>query len=437
MEHDVTQLTNLMETLDELYSSVMKQGLDFGPGRKGGKCVLLKPGAEKVFGLFNLTAVTRVIEERADHERGTFAYRVVCYAHDRASGTLVAEAMGACSSREKRLLNDGDPFSLYNVCLKMAEKRAFVNCALRLGMASERFTQDMEDLSPTADPETVLAIIDHLQHPAFNEHERKRTRAFLMDNPEPERAIEFLDRMKARVAKHEAKKPPASPEESTLVRQDREHVEASEDREVAIVAPPPIPIVSSRRRRNPGKEAVALAYLSAGLAVMPLAAPGSKSEGKEPLVPQWQAFSKELPTQDHILSWWAKWPNANMGCVCGYASGLFVLDVDGEAGESSLLMRELPLTPRVKTGRGHHYYFRMDRALKLKNAKGLLPGLDLRASGGQVVVPPSRHKSGHKYVWEVMPTSLSRAFTEIEIYWDGETVDFAAAPDWLLEEVLA
>jgi hypothetical protein len=36
-----------------------------------------------------------------------------------------------------------------------------------------------------------------------------------------------------------------------------------------------------------------------------------------------------------------------------------------------------------------------------------------------------------------MPTSLCRAFTEIEIYWDGETVDFAAAPDWLLEEVLA
>ena len=28
----------------------------------------------------------------------------------------------------------------------MAEKRAFVNCALRLGMASDRFTQDMVDL---------------------------------------------------------------------------------------------------------------------------------------------------------------------------------------------------------------------------------------------------------------------------------------------------
>ena len=80
---------------------------------------------------------------------------------------MVAEAMGACNSREQHLASDGDPFALHNVCLKMAEKRAFVNCALRLGMASDRFTQDMEDLAPTAQPSTILAIIDHIEHPAI------------------------------------------------------------------------------------------------------------------------------------------------------------------------------------------------------------------------------------------------------------------------------
>ena len=110
MAHDVKQLQNMMDAFDELYTTIFVVGTDFGPGRRGGKNVLLKPGAEKIFGLFNLTARTSMTEQECDHKQGFFSYRVVCEAFDRPSGAMVAEVMGACNSREQRLASDGDPF---------------------------------------------------------------------------------------------------------------------------------------------------------------------------------------------------------------------------------------------------------------------------------------------------------------------------------------
>jgi hypothetical protein len=418
MAHDVKQLRTMMEALDELYSAIMVPGTDFGPGRKGGKTVLLKPGAEKIFGLFNLTAITRVVDEICDHKQGFFSFRVVCRAYDRASGALVAEAMGACNSREQRLASDGDPYSLHNVCLKMAEKRAFVNCALRLGMASDRFTQDMEDLSPTANPSTVMTILDHLQHPAFTEQERQRTRKFIADEPEPERAVDFLEKMKERIEKNEVTRREAAP---------------ADEAEQGTRSGHTVPVAPAIQRGSPERMQVAMAYLRAGLSVIPLRPPGTKSDGKTPLIKDWSAFSTKLPTPDHISTWWNKTPAANLGVVCGSASGVFVLDQDGEEGEQSLLMRELPSTPMVKTASGRHYYFALPDSTNLKNAVKFLPGLDIRATGGQVVAPPSRHASGVKYVWEAMPLTLAGALADIDIPYEGEVLPFAPAPKWLME----
>tara|TARA_B100000029_G_scaffold380823_1_gene375923 strand:+ start:461 stop:901 length:441 start_codon:yes stop_codon:yes gene_type:complete len=86
MAHDVKQLQNMMDAFDELYTTIFVVGTDFGPGRRGGKNVLLKPGAEKIFGLFNLTARTSMTEQECDHKQGFFSYRVVCEAFDRPSG---------------------------------------------------------------------------------------------------------------------------------------------------------------------------------------------------------------------------------------------------------------------------------------------------------------------------------------------------------------
>jgi len=427
MAHDVKQLRGMMEALDELYSSVLVPGTDFGPGRKGGKTVLLKPGAEKVFGLFNLTAITRVVDETCDYKQGFFSFRVVCRAYDRRSGTCVAEAMGACNSREERLASDGDPYALHNVCLKMAEKRAFVNCALRLGMASDRFTQDMEDLSPTANPSTIMDILDHIHHPTFTVQERKRTRKFVADEPEPERAVDFLEKMKERIETYEAKRKGTNEEKRP------------ENAGAAVPSPQAATELSAPviHRGSPERVQVAMAYLRAGLSVIPLCPPGGSrpAAGKAPLFKDWNTFAKQLPTSDHVSVWWSKTPNANLGVVCGPASGVFVLDQDGEEGEQSLLMRELPPTPTVKTASGRHYYFALPDHLELKNAVKFLPGLDIRATGGQVVAPPSKHSSGVKYIWETMPLTLAQALADIKIPYEGEVLPYSEAPEWLLEAI--
>jgi len=90
---------------------------------------------------------------------------------------------------------------------------------------------------------------------------------------------------------------------------------------------------------------MAMAYLRAGLSINPL-------NGKVPAVPDWTKFAHQLPTTDHVSVWWHEHSTANLWIVCGPASGVFVLDQDGEQGLQSLLLRELPPTPKVKTASG-------------------------------------------------------------------------------------
>jgi putative DNA primase/helicase len=75
-------------------------------------------------------------------------------------------------------------------------------------------------------------------------------------------------------------------------------------------------------------------------------------------------------------------------------------------------------TATVLTGSGgRHYWFRHPGG-ELRNSAGQLgPGLDLRASGGYVVAPPSVHESGNPYKWT---RERDRATTP---------------PAWLLEDV--
>ena len=60
----------------------------------------------------------------------------------------------------------------------------------------------------------------------------------------------------------------------------------------------------------------------------------------------------------------------------------------------------LPPTLIARSGRGRHAYFCLPPDLNVRNRIGLLPGLDLRATGGMIIAPPSRHASGVTYSWE-------------------------------------
>jgi hypothetical protein len=108
-----------------------------------------------------------------------------------------------------------------------------------------------------------------------------------------------------------------------------------------------------------------------------------------------------------IRSWWAGSTEWNVGAVTG--DTFLVLDVDGELGAETLtklqggyLGEGLPSTLGYETGRGRHLWFRTPGGVQVRTSLGhgansLLPGIDVKSSGGYVVVPPSKHVSGRRY----------------------------------------
>lgn len=150
---------------------------------------------------------------------------------------------------------------------------------------------------------------------------------------------------------------------------------------------------------SPTPLAAAKACHALGWSVIPIE-PG----GKRPLV-RWERFQHKPSTDLEILSWFSRWPGANLGIVTGAVSSLVVLDVDPRHnGNQSLedLCREhgaLPDTVEAQTGGGgRHLYFRHPGTV-VHNRTALAPGLDLRGDGGMVVAPPSLHASGRHYCW--------------------------------------
>jgi hypothetical protein len=148
------------------------------------------------------------------------------------------------------------------------------------------------------------------------------------------------------------------------------------------------------------------------------------SPGKHPITAR--GFKDATTNLSQISAWWSTYPDANLGLRTGADSGFWVLDADGEEGLAAVhdLEREhgpLPRTPTVRTGGGgRHFFFRWPEGQPVKNAVKLsgLP-IDVRGEGGYVVAPPSMHRSGLRYLWEVSP----------------DEVKPAEAPSWLLDLV--
>ncbi len=167
-----------------------------------------------------------------------------------------------------------------------------------------------------------------------------------------------------------------------------------------------------------GLEQAAFDYLRRGWSVIPL-----RPRAKLPIVP-WEEYQHRRAGEAELAEWFRRWPQANLGVVTGMISNLAVLDIDPRhGGEDSLHRLEeangsLPPTVEAETGGGgHHFYFALPAA-SVRNRAALAPGVDLRAEGGMVVVPPSCHPSGRLYRW--LPGR------------DPAAVMPAAMPDWLV-----
>lgn len=128
------------------------------------------------------------------------------------------------------------------------------------------------------------------------------------------------------------------------------------------------------------------------------------SAGKHPRLNDWvQHATADL---DAVQAWQDDYPTGNVGVATGKPSGFVVLDVDPDKGgfESLAELGTLPFTPTQRTGSGGlHLLFALPEGVDVRNSAGKLgPGLDVRGTGGQIVVAPSVSARG-EYRWLVGP----------------------------------
>lgn len=196
--YSVDEVGSQVQQIQLLMRKHMQKDTHFGvvPGC-GDKPTLLKAGAEKLCFMFRLAP--SVETEVIDMDKGHREYRVKCTLTHIATGNMVAQGMGSCTTLEGkyryRAENTGNavpqaywdnrdpellggpqfstrkingnwmimhkvehdnPADYWNTCLKMAEKRAKVNAALSGTAASDIFTQDVEDMSEVLPSDTEI-----------------------------------------------------------------------------------------------------------------------------------------------------------------------------------------------------------------------------------------------------------------------------------------
>ncbi len=203
-EMSVQTIVDRKHKLSEVMEQVMQDGVHYGliPGC-GEKPSLFKAGAEVLATVFGLAPTFAIVETQLPG--GHREYRITCTLTHIASGANLGEGVGACSTMESKYRwrggarlcpkcskpaiikgkaeygggwvcftrkngcgakwKDGakeiedqseartenpDPADQYNTVLKMAKKRAQVDCTLTAVGASDVLTQDIEDLPPAS-----------------------------------------------------------------------------------------------------------------------------------------------------------------------------------------------------------------------------------------------------------------------------------------------
>jgi putative DNA primase/helicase len=137
-----------------------------------------------------------------------------------------------------------------------------------------------------------------------------------------------------------------------------------------------------------------------------------KERSKEPNLLELRPYLNRRATKEELGAW--SW--SGVGIVTGELSGILVLDVDGPEGEAELQKHGHPATPMVRTASGGlHLYFKHPEH-PVRTGIRVAPGLDVKASGGYVVAPPSLGPNGKRYEWIVSP----------------EDADLAEPPEWLM-----
>lgn len=141
---------------------------------------------------------------------------------------------------------------------------------------------------------------------------------------------------------------------------------------------------------------------------------------KTPLTRSWIRDATTDP--DQIRAWWRRWPRANVAVATGYP-GPDVLDVDTKNGRGGMalydrareagLLRGASAMIATPSG-GFHIWF--EGTAQTGSAIGTGKALELKATGGYVLLPPSY----------VETAEYAGHYELVERYEAAGTVDFAA-----------
>ena len=175
-----------------------------------------------------------------------------------------------------------------------------------------------------------------------------------------------------------------------------------------------------------------LKVISKGKSVFPCVA-----GGKSPLTKH--GFLDATTDAAALRLWSKKWPDANLAIPTGERNGLLVLDIDmdlakgknGEASLSNLTAKygPLPNTTEVRTPRGgRHIYFKHPGGKKFPTRSNHpATGLDVRADGGYILIPPSRTSHGeYSYLNHLAPADCPEWLLELLV---DDTVDTPTIPN--------
>jgi len=166
----------------------------------------------------------------------------------------------------------------------------------------------------------------------------------------------------------------------------------------------------------------ALLYANLGLPVFPVNPQNKRPYGGH-------GFHDATCDEDQIKRWWKRTPTAMIATPTGLLSGIFAVDLDRkEAGKDGVatwkkLAAEhggVPLTLSSTTpSTGEHHIFRHRYGLRCVVLDQIAPGVEIKADGGYIVLPPSfctapQFGRGARYMW------------------NRPLADPAEPPDWLV-----
>ncbi|WP_028895095.1 bifunctional DNA primase/polymerase [Syntrophorhabdus aromaticivorans] len=136
-------------------------------------------------------------------------------------------------------------------------------------------------------------------------------------------------------------------------------------------------------------------YRRCGFSLIPV------SMHKRPVIATWEPYQRRFPTDEELKGWFGR-KQANIALVTGEISNLLVVDGDeykhpGICREIEVRLGDAPCPVQTTPRGGKHYLFSHERGFT--NKSDYTDGLDIRTTGGYIVVAPSQNAEGKTWAW--------------------------------------